>query len=415
MEAQRVLRPAAFSSQPVTCPYHSSMPTAPLDDEDDLSLAGLWHVMMLRWKVIVSTMILAVAAAAVYLFTAAPQYAAQVVIMPPEAHHIEALNIPDINSTSAEQVYTVFVRNLKSHALRRQFFHENGLASALGADCSAADELAFQQEFSNLLTVKEGSRDQKDLVFVTLEGDDPAPIAERLNEFVHFAATTTIEDIVGGVRRRIELQREKLNEQIEIARIRAKQQREDHIANLEERLTVIRDGRRRQDRLALLDEHIAIARELDIINRDAPYWMSDGPSVALSISTASELLYLRGVTELVAEREAIANRKEDDPFLPGVREILAEIEVLKARTNDDPFITDLRPKEEQLAQLEASLAQLHVSAAGAVPARIDRPATTPNAPDSPKKTRILPLSLVAGLLLGVFAAFQVNALDQRRS
>ncbi|MFW5693017.1 MAG: Wzz/FepE/Etk N-terminal domain-containing protein [Thermoguttaceae bacterium] len=387
------------------------------DYQDDLSLAGVWRVLVRQWKVIATTTIFSVVAAAGYLFVATPQYEAEVVVLPPEPHHVEALNIPDIHEATPEQIHAVFVRNLRSNALRRRFFDEQGLFSALaGKQPSRTEASVFQEQFNDRLKVKKGTRDEEDFIFVSLSGEDAEQVAAWLNEFAQLAVTKTADEVIDGVSRRITHQRDSLQEHVAISRNLAKQRREDRITTLEEKLAILRDGHRREDRLVVLDEQIAIARELNIMDRDdAVGRILKEPAVNVSVSTDSEPLYLRGVNELVAEREAIEKREDDDPFLPELREVLAEIEVLKNRTNDDPFIPGLREKEEQIAQLDANLDQLHSSAEAILPARIDQKAVAPRTPSSPKKSRILPLSLVAGLLLGVFAAFQVNALEQSRS
>lgn len=387
----------------------------PPEYEDDLSLVGLWRVLARQWKVILAFVAVSVTATAGYLSVAIPIYQAKVALLPPERQHVEALNIPGISKISSEEIYNVFSRNLMSNSLRRRFFDQNDLFSVLGDGRADTEDSVFQKKFSDRLNVKVGTRDEKDHLFVSFEGERPEHIAVWLNGFVALAASGTIQDIVDGAASRVANERGHLQKQIEISRRLAKQVREDKIATLEERLTILRNGQRRQDRLVLLDEQIAIARELDIIKReDAPVWMSDASGVALNLTTAPEPLYMRGVNELIAEKEAIAKRDNDDPFLSGVHETVAEIEALKARKDDDPFIVGLRAKEEQLAQLDAGLTLLQESASSILPARIDRPGTTPDGPSSPKRTRILPLGLVAGLFLGIFAAFQVNALTQQR-
>ncbi len=392
------------------------MPAPMPEYQDDLSLANVWRVLVRQWKVIATATIFSVVAAAGYLFVATPQYDAEVVLLPPEPHHIEALNVEGIHKATPEQVYAVFVRNLRSNALRRRFFDEQGLLSVLGGDDSEAEETVFQNRFNSRLKVREGARDQKDFIFVSLAGEDPGRIAGWLNDFAQLAVSNTVDEVVDGVGMRIGNQRDTLREHVAIARELAKQHREDRITVLEERLAVIRDGRRREDRLAVLDEQIAIARELNIMDRDdALSRVLKEQGVGVNVTTAAEPLYLRGVKELTAERETIEQREDDDPFLPGLREVLAEMEVMKKRTNDDPFIPGLREKEEQLAQLEANLAQLRSSAGAIRPARVDQKAVPPRGASSPQKSRILALSLVAGVLLGVFAAFQVNALEQSRA
>ncbi len=412
MDEQKGQKPPAPENRTPGNPQAYLAPTARFDDQDDLTLAGVWRVLRRRWKVVLTVPIFTMIAAAGYLLVATPRYEAEVVLLPPEPHHVEALNIKGINQVTSSQLYDIFVRNLRSHSLRRRFFDENGLFSVLGDANSGSEQRVFEERFSELLKVREGTRDQKDFVYVTLLNESPDLVTTWLNDFVQLTVTSTVEEIVGGATRRIGNQRDKLREHIRIAREAAQQRREDRIATLAERIAVLRDEQRRRDRLVVLDEQIAIARELNIMDRnDALARLMKEQSVGLSVTTAPEPAYLRGVNELVAEREAVEKREDDDPFLSGLREVVAEMEVLKVRTNDDPFIPGLRDKEEQIAQLEAGLAQLRESTSGILPARIDRRAIVPERPASPRKMRILAMSLVAGLLLGVFAAFQANALE----
>lgn len=416
MEEQRDQQSASMPNPTPVWPCGFAMSPELPDYGDELSIANIWRVLVCQWKVILTPAIFSVIAAAAYLSVATPRYETELRLLPPEAQHVETLNIPGVNKVSPNEVYRSCIRNLRSGALRRRFFDENSLFSVLGADRSGAEESVFRNRFHNRMRVSEGSKEQKELVQVTLEGEHSSHLAGWLNDFVDFVATATIKELLDGVEARIGNERESLLEQMEIARELAKQRRMDRLANLEEKLSVIRDGRRREDRLAVLDEQIAIARELNIVDRnDALARVLKEQSVGLSVTTAPSPLYLRGVTELVAEREALAKREDEDPFLPGLRETLAEMEVLKARTNDDPFIPGLRDQEEQLAQLDAGMTRLRESASGVVPVRIDQKARDPSVPASPKKTRILTLSLAGGLFLGVFAAFQVHALKQTKA
>lgn len=416
MEEHNADQPTSVPNPAPVCPYGLAMHPEFADCEDELSLAGVWRVMMRQWKVIATAGIFSVIAAAGYLLVATPKYEVEVRILPPEAHHVEALNIPGVSKMSSGEVYSVFLRNLRSNAVRRQFFDENGLLSAFGGANSGAEESVFRKRFNDRMKVKDGAREEKDTFYVTLEGEHAGHLAEWLNGFMGFAAGAAVKEIVAGAEARIENECDTLRKQLEIARERAKQRRLDRIVGLEERLMVLRNATRRENRLAVLDEQIAIARELNINDRnDSLARIMKEQNVGVSVTTVPEPLYLRGVTELVAERETLEKREDEDPFVPGLSETVAEIEMLKARTNDDPFISGLRDREEQLAQLEAGLARLHASGDGVVPARIDRKASEPRAPASPNKARILPLSLVAGLFLGVFAAFQVNTLRQQKA
>jgi len=82
--------------------------------------------------------------------------------------------------------------------------------------------------------------------------------------------------------------------------------------------------------------------------------------------------------------------------------------VLKSRKNDDAFIPKLRPLQERLIVLDGI--QMNLNKDKVFAARVDQKAVVPNKPIKPKKSLIIILSLLLGLMLGVLVAFVRNAI-----
>ena len=335
--------------------------------DDEINLVDLWLVMVKQWKWIAAFVVVSVVASSVYLVLATPLYEAESILLGPDDRSIHAVNIPKINeidiSEEKERIYQGFLNNLRSRALRWRFFTENNLLSVLGDEDRSSAESVFRRKFQDPLQIKEGARDEAGFVFVTFQGKDPERIADWVNDFIQLAAGNTIDNYIDGIRAKIMNQKEMLHEQIRIEREIARQLR--------------------LDRLAMLAEQVAIARELNIISRDdAPLRSLESSNFGVAISTFDEPLYLRGVKDLTAEKEILAKREDDDPFIEG-----------------------LRDKQIELDRLESGLRKLESARADSSAFRLDQKAIPPEQPVHPKKTLVMALSLVLGCMLGVFAAF----------
>ena len=98
-------------------------------------------------------------------------------------------------------------------------------------------------------------------------------------------------------------------------------------------------------------------------------------------------------------------------FSQGSNALKAQITALKNRKTDDPYIGGIRGLQEQLVMLNNQL--LTVNDDFKV-VRIDQQAYRPDSPIKPKKRLIVALGGMLGLILGIFAAFFFNFLENNR-
>lgn len=86
-----------------------------------------------------------------------------------------------------------------------------------------------------------------------------------------------------------------------------------------------------------------------------------------------------------------------------------------ARKNDEPFIAGFRDTQESLAQLDAGLKQLQTARTVAHAITVDQSAIETKRPVKPRWMLVLALSVVLGTMLGVFAAFAVNLVEEQKA
>lgn len=142
----------------------------------------------------------------------------------------------------------------------------------------------------------------------------------------------------------------------------------------------------------MLANQIAVARASKIYDRKlSSYTAMTSQSVGVTLNTAQEPLYMRGVKELAAEKAELEKRKNDEPFIDGFRD-----------------------KQERLAQLDAGLKQLQAERANIHAGTVDLQAVAAQQPVKPKRSLVLAMGVIMGAVFGVIASFLLDFFQQRR-
>ena len=340
-------------------PDHASPRAYPLDarPEDEIDLLDLWRVLVRQWKLIGVITGLSVLGAVVYLLLAVPVYEAQAVVIPPEGKYVQAFNILGISEISSADIFAKFIRNLKARSLRQQFVAENPQFSSLR---------------DKVPEIKEGTKGEAGFFFVSMRGHDAKLLANWVNGFILAVEKKTIDDFLDEFEAKIVNQKKEIAAQLQLGRDFASQCR--------------------LDRIALLEEQIAIARASKIFDRQlSGYSVAEGQSFGVTLDTLQGPMYMRGVNELTAEKEALEKRK-----------------------NDEPFIAGFRDKQERLAQLAVALSQLQAVRVNAHAVTVDQSAVEAKRPVKPRRMLVLALGVMLGGMLGIFAAFVVNFVGQQK-
>lgn len=171
---------------------------------------------------------------------------------------------------------------------------------------------------------------------------------------------------------------------------------------------------RREARLAELDEAISIARSLGLKKPSTPSLMADEGSansnvIRTEVNGRPVPLYFMGTEVLEAERAALRKRTSDDFVEPRIGQIRKElillstnrkVQAIRARASEAAFlegIEGLRVERARLQAIDTQLQGLHL-------VNIDQRAVPSNKPLKPRKTLIVLIAFIGGLLLGTVAA-----------
>jgi chain length determinant protein (polysaccharide antigen chain regulator) len=155
--------------------------------------------------------------------------------------------------------------------------------------------------------------------------------------------------------------------------------------NLERQIKGARETARnlREDQIIRLSEALNVAKTIGL---DKPPLISNTLVTEVSAGMDGSLTYMRGAKALESE-----------------------IDNLRKRQSDDPFVKDLRERQETMnfyrdLQLNTEAVQVY---------RQDGAIEVPDRPIKPKKSLIVMLGTVAGLLLGVCLALYRGARSAR--
>ena len=314
---------------------------------------GLW---IQKW-LILGVAIFVTVGAGIYAFLSKPVYQAELFIMPPTQNGIAELNYGRGSSTeldlySIEYVYDVFVRNLRGESLRQKFFNDVYLPSLDESERKGALDRLYEH-FSRQLVVKGGGKDASDRFSITVQGSDPVRATEWAKAYVQRASGEAELELIKNVTTE--------------ASVRAR--------NLEQRIISLRETaqRVREDRIEQLREALKIAETIglttSVINSSA--------AVDITVDTGNKMDYQRGSKAL-----------------------MAEVSALESRTSDDAFIPDLR----SLQMSYGFYRKLSVNPDSISVYRQDGNVEIPDSPIKPRRSMILILGGIMGLLLGVFVA-----------
>ncbi|MBF8748647.1 Wzz/FepE/Etk N-terminal domain-containing protein [Pseudomonas monteilii] len=324
-------------------------------DGEEIDLLDLVEGIWSRKIVVIATAVIIAAVAVAYAVLAKPIYQAKVFVQPPSQNDVAPLNFgrggtTGLSMLSVRDVYEVYLRNLQSESLRRQFFRDIYLPSLTSDERSGSQDVLYSK-FQELLSLGVAAKETPNRFFVKAEISDPQRAAEWVVRYLEMAGERAKNEVVKDVKADATVKANNLQYQINSSLESARRQREDQVVQLTEALRVAKS-----------------------IGLEKPPIISNTLSSEVSAGMDGSLMYMRGAKALEAE-----------------------IENLRERTTDDPFVKNLRQRQEALMfyrslQIDPALIQVY---------RQDGAIESPDKPLKPKKILIVALGCFLGISLGL--------------
>ena len=325
---------------------------------------GVWRQ---RWLVLIVAAVIT-AIFAIYAIAVTPVYQAELNLKPPLESDINRLNFGRAEGKgllvpiTTKLVNDIYVRNLQSDALRQLFYKQVYLPSLfenVGGKSQAGLYARFNGQF--LVGVNQSEQSAK----VTVLAEDPKQAADWAVRYAELASEQSKKELVERVASDFKVEADNLQQSINSARVSAKVERNDRIAQLTEALRISKS-----------------------IGLEKPPIIANSLSTEVSAGMNGSLMYMRGSKALESE-----------------------IQNLQMRASDDPFVTNLREREEQVAVYRSSKVDLDQFSVY----RQDGVVEMPERPIKPRKALLIVVGIFVGLFLGVFIALVREAWRVRQA
>ncbi len=349
-------------------------------NDDEIDLFELWNGLVEEKLTILLSFVVTILLATVYAFSVQPVYQSESYLLPPPTEKVLPMNELSIvlgagaGANTPTSVFNQFQTNLESRQTLKVIFDKYHLINTYqpdinqlsGTDKIKAEKSAFTKFTKDFSMKSPKAKDLSKVVYVSLALSlTEQEVAEILNDLVQTAEQKTLQKFYQQIMAEKQSRVGLLNDRVSSAR------------------QIALD--RRLDRIAQLDEAIIITQQLGI---NKP--VSAGPTLNINnVNTESaynSALYLLGSDLLAAEKTVLELRKNDDAFIPelrGLQEQLQKIQSLKIVKSDFGVVT------------------------------IDQAAIYGDK-IKPKKSLILAVAGVLGLMLGIFIALIRRAVKSRR-
>jgi len=339
---------------------------------DEISLTDVFRLLGRKRNLILGVVGISILASLVFAFLIPPVYQATIHFLPPLRQDIDALNVSVLGTTyTPVDVYGEFQSNFMARNNLWDFFMDKQLYRGyLDNDAPSNEEIsqAFEKKFLHDLKLNRprGSIADKAFVSATLEWPISVEGAALLNGYSQMVIDRTTLQFVNELNSEIQLSVERLEKNIESLRSSSEVQN------------------KRQ--LAILEENITIARSLDL--KRAGLFEPENTSSGIIVDTTNnQAVYNKGYEVLEAEKAALLNRKNNDPFIPELVELIKQ--------------------QEYLGNLAVQGDEIEV-------VRITQPASASSIPVKPRKKLIVIFGGILGLVAGVMLAFVTHLVSTQR-
>lgn len=306
-----------------------------------------------------------------YGFLATPRYEVEVYIDQPLPSELTTLNLGRSAATglspySPEQVFGYFSAGLNSDESLQRFFRDIYLPARGTGEIGPADEDRLLKQAKEVIDVRKPDAKGRNLWRLKVSASTSSEAFRWTTAYLDLVAKDTAGKLADDARTEIDL-------------ITRNTQRE-----LEERRLVA--AQTRKDRLVQISEALQVAQAAGISN----------PQITTARAPTQDSItpYIDG----------------SQLFARGTKSLTAELEVLKTRESDDAFIAGLRDAESRLRLLK----EIKLDPDAVRMFRIDGKVIEPVKPAAPKKTLILTLATVLGLMGGIMVCFVAEFVAKAR-
>lgn len=339
-------------------------------ENSNIDLQQILNVFRNEWKIYCLVIFVFALFSFLVAIIVPKKYQVESIFLPPTASVVNRLNVfknyvsldsEDSFEVSIEELYLLFLENLRSSDLRYKFYVEKILSKSKKSD--AVQYNSFNDEFNKKIKViYTGTAIASDTKFIKIEllASDPVFASDMLNQYVAYVDNETIKYIVDAIKEKVIVEKYAIQNKITSLREVAEINRQNLLTQIREDLDVA-------DRINIIDP---------VNNPIASYNQIIDSKLGIIQNSRDVPGYMKGINALKAELHAVTNRKNNDPFIPELQQLFVQENYLEGI-------------------LKLTFNDVHA-------ARIDQVAIPSVEPVQPKKILIVCVGISFGLLLSMF-------------
>lgn len=406
---------------------------------DEIDLGDLIVKLMKQWKLMAVIVVVGTIVSVLIALSLPKVYQQEVILSRPNVADIINLNTNGLTQYSPEELFTRYYDELRSPKNLEQFIKEQSYLPRLYPESDQPEnQLMFGFNKNFTIAILEPKPETKGALVtnpsrlsMTITHQQEEVIAEILNNFSKAIGDQLIQTITAEQKKKIASELSLINIEISLLRMKARLDREQEIALLEEKNTELKNEIiekiealkvgatiEKNSLIIVMYEAFALAKKLNI---QKPTYLSDfsrqqevGKALTeIKFSENQELpLYLMGTEYLAAKTAELKARGDETPFIKEYSELKqrllllendARLAALKVRESDDPYIEGLNSNLQRVGELK----ELSLSFDSVSGYRIEKSAEAQGQPIKPNRKLIVILGAMASgfvaIMLGIFS------------
>tara|TARA_B100000959_G_scaffold173232_1_gene181332 strand:- start:34 stop:1410 length:1377 start_codon:yes stop_codon:yes gene_type:complete len=352
----------------------------------------------------------------------------------------------------SEAIFSSFLKKIMTRKVQEKVFYENEYLTALNPENEPINVENYGSGFfgsiSVLAPIKKDVNLLENAYLISMQGSDAEIISRFLNQLVASADKETVNDYISLGKKKIDIRLAEIALERDLLLSKAKQDRLAKIQKIkEEDAQKIRDlndqidrarykaKQNRLNQIQTLASAAQLAGSLGIVENNLGQISENNNEIDLNIENKEDMdqtyflpeWYLFGEKALLERVEILKNRTNDDPFISKLVTLNNEIneiqnnnllQTLKEREDDSPFITRINKNGEKtnlISELDAEKTKLEltiIKSSDISAIQLTQPAKAVVIPKKPSKKMIVAIALFASFMFSIFLALLSNLLEE---
>lgn len=420
--------------------------------EREFDLLKLINILLARKFFIVGLTGFITMLSIIYLLNLEPNYKATTSIISPSNSSIIRLNKLELTNETKESIFANYLTTISSQVFQKKVFIDGGYLTTLNLEnmpivntdeyiVNFLSSIQVEPPVKNISKTKEIGDLIERPYLVSMVGSDAKIIARYLNELIATADKVIIKQMMDAIAQKIAIRLDQILIERELILNRAEKDRLSQIERINEadsqEIREINDQidraryRAKQNRLNEIEELIEsakLAKSLGISENNFSQLTSsgvmvtssgvmDGPSNSISMDDLQEVpqWYLYGEKALQKRIELLENRPSDDPFIPELIDLKNRLnkvqnnnllKTLRVRKDDSPFMDQIVKLDIEKLKLETAI----IDSTGISAIQLYQTAVPPTIPIKSNKRQIVLLTFIGSFMMSILLTLFMTAL-----